>query len=127
MSSFEFELSAACLNGVLTGWLWLGQGFELECAGAAGGQALLCNGTVSLRLEEWDDWARLAGRVSHWAAARRECEDAGRCASARVFFVVSSPIPGIRWAGLRELPVACVLFGLSRCLLMTDEFSFLER
>ena len=49
-----------------------------------------------LRLEEFDDWARLAGRVAHWASVRRECEEAGRCGTARVFFVVSLPIPGIR-------------------------------
>ena len=77
----------------------------------AGGQAALCNGSVVLRLEESDDWARLAGRVAHWANARKECEAAGRCASARVVFVVSSPIPGIRWA---PSPVLCATAPLFR-------------
>ena len=62
----------------------------------AGGQAAVCEGGVLLRLEETDDWNRLTARLAHWTGLRRQCEEVGRCATDRVVYVVSQPIPGIR-------------------------------
>lgn len=38
-------------------------GFELECAGVVAGSILLCNGTVTLHLEEIDDRERLVSVI----------------------------------------------------------------
>ena len=71
-------------------------GFELECAGVVGGVATVCNGSVTLRLEETDDENKALKRLDHWMQTRKGCEESGTCIAGEIFIIFGVPIPKIR-------------------------------
>eukprot|EP00282_Hemiselmis_andersenii_P007799 CAMPEP_0114127620 /NCGR_PEP_ID=MMETSP0043_2-20121206/10482_1 /TAXON_ID=464988 /ORGANISM="Hemiselmis andersenii, Strain CCMP644" /LENGTH=754 /DNA_ID=CAMNT_0001220727 /DNA_START=69 /DNA_END=2331 /DNA_ORIENTATION=- len=71
-------------------------GFELECAGVVNGKAEVCNGSVTLRLEETDDRSKALQKLKLWVSKRQECAASGACSVGTLTVVMSLVIPKIR-------------------------------